>query len=238
MGPLSVKTAIELYSKMLRLPFSGIAEIGQLKWRLEHSWRGPDLEPAIAFLQANLMLGNAEESREVAQNIWDRRHTLSVPATAVFLRQLPGLGWYERAMEACAVLPQAQYVSPHIVAGTVWRAAMWCGDLDVATDVGIWDVYDFRTALKKADLLPHFTEHQRIVRSIVGDQQCFQQILMPYTKEGKELGQMIYIDADEDERQQLEEDIVRALNNPAWAPLVTTRVLDITSHGTLVKEEG
>lgn len=249
---IPARDATDLYNKLLRIPFSAKAEIGQIAWRLRRSWRQDDIESAAAYLQAIVMLGDANECRVVAQNIWDRRFHLTTQAAYTYAMQLNALGWYERALELVDGIITKSPDTEEFFRIVRMHAFVWLGDLDSAGDLSQsylkndWPIEDLASQFDTADFSQYFANHQRIVRGVVSNVQCGQQPIIARTDAGLEFQQEIYISGDRATCREFEERIDTALaeyylsvgaDEAAHAPWLVTSVRDMTSHWQLLDDE-
>ncbi len=238
--------AIDLYNKLLHLPFSATTEIKQIAWRLR--WpRQRDGATAVAYLQTQIMLGQAAKAREVADSLWDQRYTLPFEVAGSFAAQLGMLGCYDRASDFIKALGDKGEIKPLpvTIGASALNASLWRGDLDKAEAIirssqskEQGRIASFREELNQVGLAPHFAVHQKIVHNAVADIQCTQSIFIN-TEEGVEFRQSIFVKGTREERRRIEDRIDDALaeywrsvrlEEAAHIPLITTSVLDIASH--------
>lgn len=248
---IPARDAIDLYNKLVHLPFSAKAEIGQITWRLQRVWRGGDIETAVAYLQALIMLGRVPEAHEVTDYVWSRKGQLSPQAAQTFAMHLTAMGRYKDAERLASEWVGADSSLASEFTAIRLYAALWLGELDAAEKLDTRfasgsQISTFRAELARSGLADHFADHQRIVRDIVADVQCHQQPFIQSADGGVEFHQSIFIAGDRAMCRRIEESIDDALANhfqstgmdgAAHVPLLTTLVRDISSHWALVSND-
>lgn len=239
--------SIDLYNRLLELPYAETAEIGRIAWRLRTARLRAPNDPvlAIAHLQALIMIGNAEEALALAELVWSQRHALDQQATLTFGALLKDLGLFDRSLDLLRLkFIFAQSAEPELKSVAL-DCALWLGDLDLARSLteefGVSDsrVAAFTTEIRRSHFAPYFAAYQRVVREALFGRQtaCFADLIP--VEGAVELVNMAFIRADRNERRRLEGEIDASLDDyyqasgqsiGAHLPFINTVILDTTAH--------
>lgn len=239
--------SIDLYNKLIHLPYSDTTSIGQIEFRLRQMRRkdSTDVRAAVALLQALLMSGKAEEAIELADWIWGVQSWLEYDTKETFSTQLIHLGHFDRSKEFIIPLIDAPEIKNRDEL-ILWASyvATGLGDLQqlqkIAEKTPDRDlqmfIEAFRAKLLETDLERHFSKHQSIVHDVVFGHQCAYHVNPLEIDEEPELSVYVFVDAPRLERRRLEDQIDAALETyyrdagidpGAYVPLITTSILNI-----------
>jgi hypothetical protein len=241
--------SIDLYNRLLELPYSETAEIGRIAWRLRTArLRNPDdATLAVAHLQALTMIGDAQEALELAELVWQRRQILDAQTALSFGAQLKDLGLFERSLELLRSTSALDGDDEREVKNIIKDCVFWLGDVDLISCLdeqlrfGDPRVDAFLDDVHRIGFAPHFSTYQRLARTSLMKRQtaCFSRLI---TAEGStELTNVAFVRADRIERRRIEDEIDTALDDyyrsvglsaGAHLPLINTVMLDTTAHGS------
>lgn len=238
--------SVDLYNKLINLPYSETTEIGRIAWRLRSARaRSPgDPRIAAAYLQALLMSGQADEAIELADQIWAWRRVLEVDVALSFGCQLLELGMYKRSLD----LLRSRFTPAELIAcdsyGSVIQNALALGDIGLLKEVVSGLPHSDRLGpmvrlLDQSGLRDYFAEHQRIVAAAVFGKQTGYLADVVEVNGRNEFRNTIFVRGERRERRALEERIDAALDEyyasaglppGAHAPWLSTVVLDVRAH--------
>lgn len=242
-----VEASIDLYNKLIALPYSEKQEIGQIEFRLRalKSKNPSDLRTTVAFLQALIMSGKTGEAVETADYLWSRRNWLDTDVQITFLGQLTDLGACSRAKELLLNLQERRILpdSPELL-GFIVQISIGLGDIELLRTVVERPIHpdqsrqikSFLHELKRLGLDSHFERHQAIIQDVVNGFQCGYSAIF-FDTEAPELSIYIFVDEPREKRRHLENRIDDALlryyseqglDPAAFVPLITTQILDTT----------
>lgn len=238
-----LEESVELYNKLLHLPWADREAIGQIEWRLRKivSARPGDLRAKVALLQSHMQLGKASEARELAWAIWGSRGSLDAEAKDTFAKIIGQIGMYRESVELLKNLQPPAIIASNL---EVFKLAATCsfalGDVDGLREIAAQNqpMKGFLRAMDSFGLTGHFAAHQKIVRRFVSEMQVsfFYSIGM---EEGIECSQWFYVDATRAERRKITNDIDDqldayyasvGLSSGAFVPLLVTMVMNVTAR--------
>jgi hypothetical protein len=251
------EASVGLYNELIGIPHHEIERIRQIEWRLRALHRRSPSDPriSVAFLQASLMAGNAQEAVTLAKTIWSRRDTLPMTVQQTFLAQLVDLGFFEQVLEACLPLLSNGAATDGVPA-LVAQAMLGMGDIDwlrglrgTATGPFVGQATRFVSQLDREHLAAHLPEHQERVRSVLSRRATSYEARILDSEGGAvELVNFYYVAAGRHERLELEEQVNASLNSlwsdvgleaEAHVPTLTTVVLDLAArppHRSLARQ--
>lgn len=219
------EVAVELYNRLVHLPPSEVAAIGQIEWRLRtlRQRRPSDARVGVALLQTLLLLGRAEDATRLSEQLWPARFAYEPQVSRTFASALAQLGQYERAL--ALALPKGKVDGPlareaelFAVSASAWglgdlpltRAALNAGEVEHLRNAWISAL----DRLEARGIAPLFQGRQRIVREALSGRQCLMEIVPTPNEEGQiELVQYSYISGDRKERAKIEEAILLNLGD-------------------------
>ena len=243
------EASVELFNKLLDLPFDDTAAIGQIEFRLRQlRKKNPlDVRVAVALLEALTKSGKAQEAIQLADWIWDVRSWLEHDTTEAFFIQLAQIGMFQRSNELIAYLNDSPEThNPERYNPWIWCISVGLGDTNL---IGKFleslennafrnDTSKFLSELRDTGIIKHFSSHQGIINEIAFGLQCGYNAELIWTGEEPELTVSIFVNKPRSERRELEDHIdnrlaefYQGLDLPdtIYVPLITTSIFDITA---------
>jgi tetratricopeptide (TPR) repeat protein len=216
--PAAAEESVELFNTLITLRPDQDAEIRRILWQLRglRSKFPHNIEIALAYTEALVMLGEAQEALAVIDQAWRDRRSLATDFKYALAFNLQGLGLYRQALElASEMLRGENKFLNRRLAVMVQYAAWGLGDVEKirwalslfpGPATASWDAMLERLAA--VNLLEHLPEHQRIVRDVVFGHQTSASLLLSVDEDyGLELTECIYVGDDREERSRMEEQI-------------------------------
>lgn len=245
-----------LFNELIHLDPANLDRAGQIEWQLRAKLRGQpaDRDWQISLVQALSQQGKAEEALVFADQVWAGRATLSQQLLKTFQQQLISLGLYERALDLMPALSALGAFSDNQEHARRVQLSWLVGDFETFKNLVIGErdqsmtlfAEEGRQFCHRVDslgLASHLPDHQRIVRSIIGNRQV--QAALKILRElddddsWPELSQVIYVAGTYAERREIEDRVYEGLSGlyasvgqgdaPFW-DLMMPVVLDVTSR--------
>jgi hypothetical protein len=236
-GHIDVPTAqpnsetVELYNRLVTLPFDAREAIDQIGWRLHGLYNKAPQNPevAVAYLASLQMAGKAIEAHSVAGHVWNFRHVMDGAVADTYSKLLRDLGEYERCIELSQRWLKAGRHDDMALTYSVAHLAIGSFDFlerlrdlkievaDVAfnnangEDIILSAAKSFYFRLKDGGLLNNFSDYMSVVSGILHGRQTAVDILVRKYDGPAEMVLVAYVEGDRAFRRLLEERIDQAV---------------------------
>lgn len=237
--------AVELYNRLLSLSYEQEAEIGRIMWRLSGALaqNRNDERVAVAYLQAQIMSGDAAGAQQTALTIWPRRTFLPLEAKHTYGAQLEEIGQFEKCRDLIReIAGDAQ--PPEELWGWALGCAVGLGDIGWLRRFGPNGGDNSLSALlDKLDadgLTAAFVVHQKALRDVLRPHGFVgYDVSTSFTDDQPTMAVSVFVSGNRSGRRALEEELdmhiahlfdAAGIRVPSLVPLITAIILPVRAH--------
>jgi hypothetical protein len=239
------EVAVELYNRLLSLSYDQEAEIGRIMWRLRgaFSQKRGDERIAVAYLQAQIMTGDARGARETALTIWPKRELLPLEVQYTYGAQLEEIGEFEKCRDLIR-----EATGDTSLPDEVWAWALECaiglGDIEwlrkFGPSKGDNPVSVLLDRLHADGLAKAFVVHQHVLREVLRPRGFVgYDASVSIADDHPTLAISVFLGESRNERRAIEEEFDRRIADlfsqagvqvSSLVPLVTAIILPVRAH--------
>ncbi|MGD9639393.1 MAG: hypothetical protein AB7U85_10140 [Alphaproteobacteria bacterium] len=236
---------IDLYEKLITLPYSALREIGEVQSSLSRiiQARPQDISAKVAFLKTLTMLGNAAEGIKLAEQIWRQGGKIASYVEETYMELLISLGMYDWCLNLA--LPKFEKdFDLEVIYPVIFNIAVGMGDLSLLERAAVKANLGTETETiklfikhqREAKLETHFAKQQQLINKILRGRQTGYEVLVETERGWPELEIGVFAGGDSVDRYQLQVEIDKTVReyyeSENITPLdnVMTTVYDVKEH--------
>lgn len=236
---------IELYEKLITLPYSAVKDIGSIQNNLSKIVlsRPQDISAKVALLKTYAMLGNAVEGIKLAEQIWRQGGEIVSYVEETYMELLVSLGMYDWCLNL--VLPKFENeFELDVIYPLIFNIAVGIGDLNLlerAVDKANLGeeseaVKLFIDHQRSAGLEKHFIKQQQLINAVLRGRQTGYEVLVETERGWPELEIGVFVGGDSVDRYQLQVEIDKVqreyYESEGVTPLdnIMTTIYDVKEH--------
>ena len=236
---------IDLYEKLITLPYSAIKEISVIQANLSQivQTRPDDISAKVALLKTYTMLGKAVEGIKLAENIWRQGGKIASYVEETYMELLISLGMYDWCLNLALPKFEKEF-DLEVVYPLVFNIAIGMGDLNLLERAAVKANLGLETETiklfvkhqKDAGLETHFAKQQQLVNKLLRGKQTGYEVLVETERGWPELEIGVFVGGDSVDRYQLQVEIDKTQREYFEVERVTpldnvmTTIYDIKEH--------